>query len=58
METRGLTQVDVGELLDIDRNSVWRKLAGDRQWNLTELETLAAEWHIPLSTLVPDEVTS
>ena len=55
LRNRAVTQADVAELLGVTQSTVSRKLSGQSEWRLTELQTLAQAWGIPLGQLLEAE---
>jgi len=55
---RGLRQVDIAEKLGIDPAQVTKRMSGDIDWRLTELQTIAAMLGVPVSTLVDAPATA
>jgi transcriptional regulator with XRE-family HTH domain len=51
---RGLKQVDVAEKLGIDPAQVGRRMNGDIDWRLSELQAVAAMLEVPVSALVDE----
>lgn len=54
---RKLNQTDVGKILGLSRFTMSRRMSGEQTFTVAELARLAEVWDIPLSRLVPDEVT-
>jgi len=40
MKKRGETQEDLGKLLDLDRSNISRKLNGEIQWTIGDIEVM------------------
>lgn len=54
---RGISQQEIANLLQLHKSQITRRMNGDIEFSLTELGVLAAAWDIPLSRLLPDQVT-
>lgn len=51
----GIRQSKLADALGIDRAQVTKRMAGEIDWRLQELRTIAQVLGVPLSTLIPDE---
>lgn len=51
---RGLRQVDIAEKLGIDPAQVTKRMNGDIDWRLAELQAIAAMFELPISALVDE----
>lgn len=55
---RGTTQQQIADLLRLHKSQITRRLSGETDFTLAELEVLAAKWDLPLSTLLSDGVSA
>ena len=45
MEKRGETQEDLAKILELDRTQVCRKLSGDVQWSIGDIEVMTHHYN-------------
>jgi transcriptional regulator with XRE-family HTH domain len=45
MERRGESQADLARLLELDRSQVSRKLSGDIQWTIGDIEVMTLHYN-------------
>lgn len=54
MERRGISQPTLARHLGVAQATVWRRLAGEVAFDITELAAVAAFLDIPLTDLIAD----
>ncbi len=56
MSVRRESRDSLAAVLGISRNSVWRRLAGQSEWTVSELAVLAAHFGLPAQTFMDGPV--
>lgn len=58
VERRGMTQVEVAGMLDVDKSFVSRVRAAERELSPTQMETIAERLGVPLGAMLIDAADS